>query len=164
RATFLEEPGCSSSTPYAHEVTSDVTISGSSIHVSYNGMSFTAIRYGALTAPDVLPKGYLDGAKCDALTGWAQDPNAATTAIGVTLYFDAPADKKGIGPVAAKANVHRDDLCKSLGSCNHGFSVTPPVGMMDGKPHTVYAYGLDTAGKATSLLTDAPKTLNCAAP
>jgi uncharacterized protein (TIGR03382 family) len=161
RATFLEEPGCSVSTPYAHEVTSDVTISGTSIQVAYNGMTFTAIRYGALAAPDLLPKGYLDGATCDALHGWAQDPNAAATAIGVNLYFDGP---KGLGPLTTKADVHRDDLCKAIGSCDHGFDVAVPVGLMDGAPHTVYAYGVDSAGKTTSLLSDAPKTFTCAAP
>jgi hypothetical protein len=49
KATFIEEPGCSSSTPYAHEVTSDVSVSGSHVYVSYNGMSFTAIRYHGVT-------------------------------------------------------------------------------------------------------------------
>ena len=48
-ATFIEEPGCSAATPYAHEFTSGVTISGSSIYVAYNGMTFTAIRYGGIT-------------------------------------------------------------------------------------------------------------------
>jgi type II secretory pathway component PulJ len=45
RATFIEEPGCSGSIHWAHEFSSDVSISGSSIFVSYNGMTFTAIRY-----------------------------------------------------------------------------------------------------------------------
>ncbi len=45
RATFIEEPGCSSSTPYAHEVSTSVSISGSSVYVPYNGMTFHAIRY-----------------------------------------------------------------------------------------------------------------------
>ena len=44
-AEFIEEPGCSSSTPYAHRVTSHVELNGTSIHVDYNGMTFTAIRY-----------------------------------------------------------------------------------------------------------------------
>jgi hypothetical protein len=44
RAVFIEEPGCSSSTPYAHETTADVTISGTTINVvGYD--PFTAIRY-----------------------------------------------------------------------------------------------------------------------
>ncbi len=48
-ATFIEEPGCSAATPYAHEFTSSVSISGSSIYVPYNGMTFTAIRYVGIT-------------------------------------------------------------------------------------------------------------------
>jgi hypothetical protein len=53
RATFIEEPGCSSSTPYAHELDSDVTISGTSITVAHNGITFDAIRYQKLQpSPD----------------------------------------------------------------------------------------------------------------
>ncbi len=48
-ATFIEEPGCSSPTPYAHELTSHVSIDGSSIYVDYEGKSFTAIRYDGIT-------------------------------------------------------------------------------------------------------------------
>lgn len=44
-AVFIEEPGCSSKEPYAHELTSDVTISGSDIYVKYEGATFTSIRY-----------------------------------------------------------------------------------------------------------------------
>ena len=43
-AVFIEEPGCSSSEPYAHRLTSRVSVSGSSIYVDYEGRSFTAIR------------------------------------------------------------------------------------------------------------------------
>ncbi len=48
-ATFYEEPGCSVSMPYAHAFTSNVTISGSSVSVDYEGKTFTAIRYDGLT-------------------------------------------------------------------------------------------------------------------
>ena len=44
-AVFIEEPGCSSSDPYAHELTSSVSVSHDSIYVSYVGMTFTAIRF-----------------------------------------------------------------------------------------------------------------------
>ena len=44
RAVFIEEPGCSTSEPYAHELTGDVTVSGSTITV-IGFASFTAIRY-----------------------------------------------------------------------------------------------------------------------
>jgi len=49
-AIFLEEPGCSANPPYAHEFTSAVTLSGSSIHIDYEGDDFTAIRYTGATA------------------------------------------------------------------------------------------------------------------
>ncbi len=53
-ATFLEEPGCSANPPYAHEFTSSVTLSGSTITIAYEGADFTAIRYNQATtaAPD----------------------------------------------------------------------------------------------------------------
>ena len=43
-ATFMEEPGCSSATPYAHEFTAKVTLSGNTVVVQYHG-TFTAIRH-----------------------------------------------------------------------------------------------------------------------
>jgi hypothetical protein len=46
---FYEEPGCSSNPPYAHEVTTSVSCSGSSIHVSWNGMTFQAIRLNSIS-------------------------------------------------------------------------------------------------------------------
>ena len=49
-AVFMEEPGCSSSIPYAHEFTSNVSISGDTVFVSYEGASFYAIRYDSATS------------------------------------------------------------------------------------------------------------------
>ncbi len=48
-ATFLEEPGCQTSQPYARETTTTVSISGDTIHLASNGMTFYAIRYNAIT-------------------------------------------------------------------------------------------------------------------
>jgi hypothetical protein len=48
-ANFYEEPGCSATPPYAHAFTSDVTITGSSVDVSYEGKTFTAIRFTGIT-------------------------------------------------------------------------------------------------------------------
>jgi hypothetical protein len=53
RATFMEEPGCSASMPYARQLDSDVTISGMSITVAENGITFSAIRFdGIVDDPD----------------------------------------------------------------------------------------------------------------
>ncbi len=168
RAVFIEEPGCSSATPYAHEVTSDVSISGDSVHVSWNGETFTAIRYGALTAPpppNTPPRGAMDKGACDALVGWAEDPDAPAAPLTVHLDFDAPAGTAGSGAITTTANVHRTDLCTSIGSCNHGFSVDVPLGLQDNKAHKVYAYGVDdSTSTVTTLLPGAPKTFTCAPP
>ena len=54
-AVFIEEPGCSTTIDYAHEFTSNVTITNDQIHVAYVNMTFSAIRYTKLTsapAPD----------------------------------------------------------------------------------------------------------------
>jgi hypothetical protein len=37
------------STPYAHEFTSSVSISGSSVAIAYEGKTFTSIRYTGIT-------------------------------------------------------------------------------------------------------------------
>jgi hypothetical protein len=44
-AVFMEEPGCSANPPYAHEFTSDVSISGDVVYIDYEGDSFYSIRY-----------------------------------------------------------------------------------------------------------------------
>jgi hypothetical protein len=67
-AVFMEEPGCSASQPYAHEFTSNVSISGDKVYVDYEGEWFYAIRFHGLSgsgggggssgpAPDACDKG-----------------------------------------------------------------------------------------------------------
>src|SRR5580692_10041021 len=48
-AVFMEEPGCSSPTPYAHEFSSEVSISGSDVYIAFEGDSFTSIRFDGIT-------------------------------------------------------------------------------------------------------------------
>ncbi|MGH7280818.1 MAG: hypothetical protein ACRELY_04790 [Polyangiaceae bacterium] len=163
-AQFIEEPGCSASPDYAHTFTSNVTISGSSVYVSYEGATFAAIRYRNSTLPDAAARGYLDTASCTTITGWSEDPDSPGTAVSVNLTFDAPLGKSGSGTMRLSANVHRTDLCSAIGSCNHGYSVAMPTGVRDGKRHTVYAYGHDVQGGATNELNQAPKTFTCAPP
>jgi MYXO-CTERM domain-containing protein len=163
-AQFYEEPGCSANPPYAHSFTSNVTINGESVHVDYEGMTFTAIRYNDIQPPNAAPTGYLDSASCTDITGWSQDPDAKTTALSVTLTFDAPTGKAGSGTIKAEANIDRADLCTPLGSCNHGYDVATPVGLRDGMQHSVYAYGEDAEDSSLQLLTNAPMNFTCAPP
>jgi len=162
-AMFMEEPGCSSSTPYAHEFTSAVTLDGSNITIAYEGDTFTAIRYGALTA-NQLPIGSLDSASCTDVVGWSQDDDTPTSAVTIALSFDATTSETDAGALTAVANIDRSDLCTPLGSCDHGFDVPMPSSMKDGKAHTVYAYGVDSQTGELSLLTSAPKAFTCTVP
>jgi MYXO-CTERM domain-containing protein len=162
-AMFMEEPGCDSSTPYAHEFTSAVTLDGSNITIAYEGEAFTAIRYGALTT-NQLPIGSLDSASCSDIVGWSQDGDSPTFSIAVALSFDTTATEADAGALATTANIDRSDLCTALGSCDHGFDVPMPSSMKDGKAHTVYAYGVDAQTGELSLLTSAPKTFTCSVP
>jgi MYXO-CTERM domain-containing protein len=72
-ATFIEEPGCSTAIDYAHEFTSDVTITPmNEIHVAYTGMTFNAIRYDALASSDTGGAG-TEGAGSPGGSGGATD-------------------------------------------------------------------------------------------
>jgi hypothetical protein len=115
--------------------------------------------------PPDQPKGYLDQATCTAVSGWTQDPAVPTTAIFADLYYDGAAGASGAHGVRLTANVSRPDLCKAIGSCDHGFSMPAPRSLMDDKAHDVYAYGINHAsGGLNTLLTGSPKSFTCAAP
>jgi hypothetical protein len=106
-ASFIEEPGCSSSTPYAHEFTSNVTISGSSIFVPYNGMTFTAIRYTGLTAgtTEAPPSYYYRGVAGDA-TGhgyWIVGSDGGIFSYGDAAFHGSLGGTKINAPVVAMA-------------------------------------------------------------
>jgi MYXO-CTERM domain-containing protein len=116
------------------------------------------------TPPNSPPTGYLDSAGCTAVQGWTQDPDAPTANIHADIYFNGPAGSSGAIGIRTTANVSRSDLCGPLGSCDHGFDLAPPRGLLDGQPHSVYAYGIDSAGGPNTLLTNSPKTLNCPPP
>lgn len=113
--------------------------------------------------PNQPPKGNLDSADCTKIRGWAQDPDAPKAAIDVQLTFDGDL-AGGAKPITVKANVARADLCTPLGSCEHAFELAPPDALLDGKPHTVFAYGVDSAGGPNAKLAGSPKTFTCAPP
>jgi len=109
-------------------------------------------------------RGSLDAAACEAIAGWSQDQAEPGTAIFTDLYFDAPAGQTGSGSKRITAANHRADLCTAIGSCDHGFSVSVPDDLRDGKPHTVYAYGIAASGEGPNeLLGGSPKSFTCAA-
>jgi hypothetical protein len=111
------------------------------------------------------PRGYLDGASCTTVFGWAQDTAVPTTSISADLYYDGAKGATGATRVRLAANQSRSDLCTALGSCDHAFSMSTPRSLMDGDAHAVYGYGINTtAGAPEPLLSNAPRTITCASP
>jgi len=120
--------------------------------------------YRLKTLDDALPRGYIDSASCSAVSGWAQDPTSGASAINADLYYDGPAGNPSAVGIRLMANVARPDLCAPIGSCDHGYSMATPRGAMDGKAHTVYAYGIDSTGGNNPLLANSPMSFTCPTP
>ena len=110
-----------------------------------------------VTASTNDPRGWLDGATCDAV-GWAQDLDVPDAPITVHFYIDGPVTP-GFATFAGQAiaNQSRSDLCSAIGSCNHAFTFAVPAAFRDGASHTIYAYGINNvAGGNNTLLSGSP--------
>jgi hypothetical protein len=125
-AIFMEEPGCSSATPYAHEFTSNVSISGSEVYISYEGATFYAIRYngsdggssgGGTTEACSYGDGYCTSTQqCDS-GDWvprASDPTACTSGPGASSASGGTG--MGMGDTCADG----DGYCTSTLQCDSG--------------------------------------------
>jgi hypothetical protein len=120
--------------------------------------------YRLKSLADKPPQGWLDSADCKQISGWTYDPETPNQAIDVDIYLGGPAGSGAPG-VHSSASVHRTDLCAAIGTCDHGYVLPTPLGLMDGKGHDVYPYGIDSSGNGDNpLLQGAPKSFMCAAP
>lgn len=120
-----------------------------------------ALVFAAGSSEAVEPTGYLDNAGCDAIAGWAQDPDEPAVGIAVHLYLGGPAGS-GVPAVGVTANLYREDLCAAIGSCEHGFWMPVPLSLLDGQPRNIHAYGIDSMGGPNPQLGNSPKVLQCA--
>jgi hypothetical protein len=117
-AIFMEEPGCSVATPYAHEFTSAVSISGSEVYIDYEGATFYAIRYngvgsgGGSTDACSYGDGYCTATmQCDS-GQWvprSSDPAACTSGPGATG-----------GGSSSNACSYGDGYCTDTMQCDNG--------------------------------------------
>ena len=94
------------------------------------------------------PTGRLDQVDPNGVVlGWALDPDTAARSIHVHLYVDGPAGQgRIVGDLVA--NSSRPDVNRATGHPgDHGFEFTLPAALRDGRPHTLYAYAIDSAGR-----------------
>ena len=95
------------------------------------------------------PTGSLDtvsaGPGSISVSGWALDPDAATSAIAVHVYVD------GVGKAVLSATGSRPDVAAALPGAGpaHGYSVTVAI---DGGNHTACAYAINTGPGANTTL------------
>lgn len=129
-----------------------------------NGVAADFGQWGP-NAPVDPPRGNLDSATCTDVVGWAEEQSSPGTAIPAEIYFNGPSGGSGATGFRLTANIHRADLCTAISSCDHGFSMATPRGVMDTKAHKVYAYGINpTSGGPNTLLPASPKTITCTPP
>ena len=108
-----------------------------------------------LTCTANLYQGSFEVADCNQLIGWVWDkysPNGAALTVelveGTTVYGTAVAD------------IYRENLKNAgIGTGNYGFSIPTPAALKDGNPHQI---SFRVKGSST-VLTNSPKTLTCAA-
>jgi hypothetical protein len=110
------------------------------------------------------PEGAIEPGGCDAIVGWAQDPDIPEASIDVTIAFDGAIDDEAAVKVRGTAELPRPDLCEMLGSCDHGFAQPIPRSLRDGQPHAIHAYAHDDADDAAVPLMGSPQQLMCAPP
>jgi len=118
KAVFIEEPGCSSSEPYAHDFTSAVTCDGVNVDIAYEGETFTAIRFDAIADdPDAGAAAADGGGGVDASVV-STDPEQGADAGGDVVDSDlnVPASGDGdSGGCAITARRARDASVASFG-------------------------------------------------
>lgn len=112
---------------------------------------------------NIPPRGALDVASCDVVAGWAQDWNVKDSPISLYLSFGGPVFSGAPGWFV-KADRRREDLCAPLESCDHAFEVPTPLGLLDGQPHPISAYAMDSEGGQNTEVQGSPKVLQCARP
>jgi hypothetical protein len=124
---------------------------------------FASGQGGSWNCNNIPPRGTLDEASCDVVAGWAQDWNVKDSPIRVFLSFGGPVFS-GVPAWFEVAGRFRADLCGPLESCEHAFEVPTPLGLLDGQPHAIYGYAMDSEGGQNTELTHSPRTLQCAKP
>jgi len=110
----------------------------------------TAVKITQATASHNY-QGFLDGAGCNVIAGWAWDQDDPNGTVSLDIY-------DGNTLVAtAPAGMYREDLLNVLASPYHGFSFPTPAALKDGAAHSI---SVKIAGTGMTL-GGGPKGLRC---
>jgi hypothetical protein len=111
-----------------------------------------------VNAQPPLYEGFLDGASCTTINGWAWDSHNPGTRVNVDILDGATL--LGTTP----ANLFRQDLLNAgKGDGFHAFSFSTPSSLLDGATHNITArFNGTTIGLSTT--PPGPKSLNCQPP
>jgi uncharacterized repeat protein (TIGR01451 family) len=125
------------------------------VNVTLTATMGVASASTSLTVRSPAFEGYLDGADCDSINGWAWDSYRPNTPINVDIIADGVAIVYGL-----PANIYRGDLGR--GNNFHGFWYPTPANLHDGHSHSIAVYY--SGSVPPTQLGTSPKTITCAPP
>lgn len=141
-----------------HPASSYVAGSSASVTLPSSGVVDLWWKYVPVSSGDHAPIGHIDSAQCDALTGWAFDPDTSNS-IGVHVY------EGSTFLAATTATLSRPDVNAAYSiTGNHGFYILVPNNLKNGQAHTLTLYGInDTSPVNINPVIDTA-TITCAPP
>jgi hypothetical protein len=104
------------------------------------------------------PTGSFDGVDTTKAFGWASDSDTPNTGIDIHLYIDKNAGTAGATPILVKADQNRSDVG------DHAFNYVIPEQYRDSKPHSIWAWAIDSSGVGANniQLAGSPKSFTLA--
>lgn len=117
-------------------------------------------------ASDKVPVGEFQSVKNEtcSIDGWAYDPDTPVQSISVLIYADGSV---GTGTKVGeyKADLDSEEVNKTNGyTGKHGFVIKldEKSGVLDGKEHSIYVYGINSAGNDQNThLSGSPRKIQC---
>lgn len=116
--------------------------------------------YAGITSSNTLvvgprTEGYLDGANCEAIYGWAWDRQQPDAQVNVEIY-----DGGSLLATVPASNFRQDLLDAGAGNGQHGFTYPTPASLKDAQPHSIHAR---VAGTDFDVY-ESPKIVTCSPP
>lgn len=104
-------------------------------------------------AKDSPPVGYLESVSCNALVGWACDPDKPGESLEVQL-FKGPGSVTNLPFSRFKTDKPGNDVAEFCGgvSGNYRFYIQTPPSLKDAKPYEIFAYALNLPDGTSNLL------------